>query len=191
MSACAAVPHAVDRCRARVARRRADDRDPPALLRQDVFEQPPDQLQGDVLERQCRTVEQLLHEVLVADLHEWGDGRMSKRRIGIGAHRGQVGRGDLIADERLHDLCGARRIAHAVGRRRKARPLRRHVQPTIGCQTGEQRLGETELGGLPAGGDVPHVSHRSHAAAHRRCGPRRGRAARARSLEPMTRGLRG
>ena len=70
MSTCAQPANAVDRRRAGVARRRADDRDTPALRREDVVEQPPDKLQRDVLEGQRRPVEQLLHEVVVADLGE-------------------------------------------------------------------------------------------------------------------------
>ena len=38
-----------------------------------VVEEPADELEGDVLERQRRAVEQLLHEVVVADLHERDD----------------------------------------------------------------------------------------------------------------------
>ncbi len=82
-----AVLHAVDRRRAGVARRRPDDRDPSGLLGQHVLEQTADELQGDVLERQRRTVEQLLHEVVVADLNQRDNGRMGERTVRVGAHR--------------------------------------------------------------------------------------------------------
>ena len=54
-----------------------------------VLEQAPDELQGDVLERQGGSVEQLLEEVFVADLHQWRDRGMGECRIGIDAHRRQ------------------------------------------------------------------------------------------------------
>ena len=109
-----AVPHPVDRRRAGVAGCRSDDRDPATLVRQDVFEQPSHHLQGDIFERQRRAVEQLLQEVLVADLHQRHDGRMVERGVRVGTHRRQSFGGDLVADERLHDLRGAGRVGHAA-----------------------------------------------------------------------------
>ena len=45
-----------------------------------VVEQPPDELQGDVLERQRRPVEQLGQPLPVVDLHQRHDGRVAERR---------------------------------------------------------------------------------------------------------------
>ncbi len=114
----AAVPHAVDRRRPGVARGCPDDRDVLVVSSQYVLEQPPDELQSDVFERQGRAVEQLLHEVVVADLDQRGDRGMGERAVGVDAHRRQVGRCDVVAHEQLHDLGGALRVAHAVDVRR-------------------------------------------------------------------------
>ena len=111
-------------------------------------------------------MEQLFDEVVVADLHQRHDGGVSERGVRIDAHcRERVGR-NLVADERLHDLRGPLRVGHALRALRQRRPLHRHVQATVGGQSFEQRLREPELGGLPSGRDVPHVSYRSHEAAH-------------------------
>ena len=66
-----------------------------------VVEQPADELQGDVLERQRRPVEQLEQPVVGADLHQRAhrrDGRRWRRRR---SHmRREVRRVDLAVDER-------------------------------------------------------------------------------------------
>ena len=62
-----------------VAAGRPDDGDPLAPLREDVVEQPADDLQGDVLERQRRPVEQLQQPLVGAELHEGADGRVAER----------------------------------------------------------------------------------------------------------------
>ena len=125
--------HAVDRGGARVARRRADDGDPLALLRQHVLEQPADELQRNVLEGQRRPVEQLLHEVVVADLHERDDGGMSEAAIGRDAHRRQVVDRYVVSDERLHDL------GSALPRRSCRRRVRRQ-RATLPARTDRHRL---------------------------------------------------
>ena len=93
-------------------------RDPTVLLRQHVLEQPADELQRDVLEREGRPVEQLLDEVVVTDLHEWHDCGVGERRVGVGTHCPQRVCPDLVADESLHDPRSAVGVAHArLGRR--------------------------------------------------------------------------
>src|SRR4029079_18661750 len=81
-----AVLDAVDCRRPGVAGGGRDDVDTTALPRQHMFEQPADQLQGKVLERQRRAVEQLLEEVAVVNLHKWNDGGMIEGGVGVAAH---------------------------------------------------------------------------------------------------------
>ena len=51
-----------------------------------VVEEPADELQGDVLERQRRAVEQLGQPLAVVELHERDDGGVAERGVGLGAH---------------------------------------------------------------------------------------------------------
>ncbi len=59
MSTCLQSPYGVDRGRSGVATRGADDHHVLVALGEHVLEEPPDELQRDVLERECRPVEQL------------------------------------------------------------------------------------------------------------------------------------
>jgi hypothetical protein len=93
MSTCSHTLHAVDRRRAGVAARGTDDRDPFAPLREHVVEQAAHELQGDVLERERRAVEQLEHEVVVVDLHERHGGRVAERGVRLLAQASRPSRG--------------------------------------------------------------------------------------------------
>ena len=95
-----AAAHRLDRRRAGVAARRADDRDPLAALAEHVVEEPADELQGDVLERQRRPVEQLGQPLPRVDLDERDDSRVAERRVGLVAQPGEIGWRDVVADER-------------------------------------------------------------------------------------------
>ena len=99
MSTQVARPHAFDRRRTGVATRRADDRHALAPLAEHVVEEAPDELQGDVLERQRRTVEQLGNPLVVADLHQRDDGLVTERRVGVAAHRRELRFADVVTHE--------------------------------------------------------------------------------------------
>ena len=127
----------------------------------------------------------------IVDLDERGDGRVAERRVRVVADPLEHHPVDLAVDERPHHRRGDVGVvaeARQVGQRR---PLVGHVQPAVDGEPGEQHVGEAELGRRTARRDVPHVSRRSRAAGRRRDGPRRGRAARARSPARRPRAPRG
>ena len=88
---------------------------------------------------------------------------------------------DLALHERPHHGGGDVGVVAQPGQVGQGRPLGGHVQPAVDGEPGEQHVGETELGRRAARRHVLHVSRRSRAAARRCGGPRRGRAAPARS----------
>ena len=103
-----AVLHAVDRRRTGVATGGTDDGHPPTLLGQHVVEQPADQLQRDVLERQGRAVEELLDEVPVVDLDERHDGGMGERRVRLPAQVAPARRAAMSSPTNGAMTCAAR-----------------------------------------------------------------------------------
>ena len=56
-------------------------------LGEDVVEEPPDKLQGDVLEGERRAVEQLEQPLVVAELDERAHRRVGEAGVGVGDHR--------------------------------------------------------------------------------------------------------
>ena len=111
--------HGVDRRAARVTAGRTDDGDPLGPLREDVVEQPADDLQRDVLERQRRPVEQLQQPLVGTELHEGTDGRVAerlRRGIGVGADGVEHCSVDLVVDVRRHDRGRGGGVAHGSGR---------------------------------------------------------------------------
>src|SRR5690606_16482407 len=113
----------------------ADDGDALVPGGEHVVEEAPDELQGDVLEGEGGSVEQLGDPLPVVDLHEGDDGVVAERAVGVGAHGGDVGGGDVVADERLDhgggDLGVARARVEALGRRQLG-PRGRHVEAAVG-----------------------------------------------------------
>jgi hypothetical protein len=81
--------HGVDRRAAGVAAGGPDDGDPLAPPGQHVVEQPADDLERHVLERERRAVEQLEQPLVRTELHERADGRVAERprRRKASAHR--------------------------------------------------------------------------------------------------------
>ena len=118
-----AARHTVDRRRPGVAAGGADDRDPLAALREDVVEHPADELQCNVLERQCRPVEELLHPLVGADLDQRDHCRMAEGGVRLGAEVGQGHFIDVGADEWQHHLDGSLDVVVAPPTaRRECRP---------------------------------------------------------------------
>ena len=151
--------HGVDRRAARVTAGRPDDGDPLGPLREDMVEQPADDLQRHVLERQRRPVEQLQQPIVGTELHEGTDGRVAerlRRGIGVGADGVEHCSVDLVADVRRHDRGRGGGVARARVDGRQRRPRRRYVEAAVGGETGQQRVGEAQLRCAPPGGDVAH-----------------------------------
>ena len=142
-----AVADRLDGRRAGVTARGADDGEALVALGQHVVEQQPDELQGDVLERQRRAVEQLGQPLAVVDLHQWHDGGMAERRVRAVAQGVEVDGVEVVTDERPDHgggrvgVGGAAR-EHVVGGER--RPRLGHVQPAVARQARQEHVGEAE-----------------------------------------------
>ena len=89
----------LDRGRAGVTRGRDDDRRTLAPASELAVHEAPDQLQGDVLERERRPVEQLEQPRVVGQLHERAHGVVAERRVGVETRLGEVVAVDAV-DER-------------------------------------------------------------------------------------------
>ena len=102
-----------------------------------AVEQPADQLQRNVLERQRGAVEQLLHEVTVVQLHQRHHGGVGERGVGLVAQPLHGRCRQVVADEQLDDLGGALGVG-AVGFARWQRgPLGGNVQAAVGGEAAE------------------------------------------------------
>ena len=110
-----------------------------------MVEEPADQLQGDVFERERRAVEQLEEVVTRLELDERAHVGVGERGVGIGDHRAEVGEIDRVGDEGCHHLGGELGVVVGVCARER-RPIGRQVQPTVRRQTSEQRIAEPDLG---------------------------------------------
>ena len=154
----------VDRRRAGVAAGRADDRQAVVAAREELLEQPAEQLQRDVLERERRAVEQLEQPVPLVELPERGDRGVGEAAVGLGAELAQLVLGQAVADERQHDARGELGVGQPGQRGdlalREARPLARQVEPAVGGEAGERDAFEIERRGAAAGGDVVHAWQR-------------------------------
>ena len=98
------IGESVDRSTAGVARSCDHDGGALAAFGQHVIHQPRDQLHRHVLERQGRTVEQLEHELMRADLVQRHHGGMAEGGVGLVRHAAEIGIGNLAADEGAHHV---------------------------------------------------------------------------------------
>ena len=145
-----------DRGGARVARRGDEHGDALVALRENVVEEAPDELQGEVLERQRGTVEEL-HEPLVGiELHERADRGVAEARVGLVAQPLEQRRLDLVARERRDDAGGDAGKGLTRPRGRQRRPALRHVEAAVDREPREQGVAEAERRRLAAGREVAH-----------------------------------
>ena len=200
MSTLSHALHAVDRRRAGVAEVAPTIVTRCAAGAEHVVEQPPDELQGDVLERQRRAVEQLEQPQCWSPICTSGTtagwrnvpyaSRHIAARVAGASRRRRTAPSPAAARSRRR-----RRAGEAVA---AAPATSRDVQPAVAGQSGEQHVGEAERR-APCRGSRRTLTARSRApsaadhaqqaadAAHRR----RARAARARSPARRTRAPRG
>ena len=87
-----------------VARGRDHDRGALAARRQGVVHEPAEELHGQILEGQRRSMEQLEHEIAHPELRQRGDRGMAEISIGLPRHAGEVVLGDGVAHEGPHHL---------------------------------------------------------------------------------------
>ena len=125
-----------------------------------MVEQPADELEGDVLEGERRSVEQLEHPFVGPGLDQRCGRRVAERGVGLAAHGGEGGRVELALDERRHHRRGDRRVVAADRPVRQRRPRLRDVQPAVGGEPREHGVGETQPGADPR---VETYSHRQRA----------------------------
>ena len=160
-----AVAEGLDGGRAGVARRGPDDGDPLAPTGELVVEEAPDQLQGDVLERQGGPVEDLGQPHAVAEVGEGHDVGRVEGGVGVGHDRGEGVAVEGAFDEGPHDLGGDLGVGHrgeaAEGADRERRPFGRHVEAAVAGEPGEQDVGEAQLGRRAPGADVGEPAHDS------------------------------
>ena len=155
-----AVGDRVDRRRARVPARRADYGEIAGTARKELFKQPAQQLQRDVLERECRAVEQFEQPVLLIELHERGHRVVAELTVGLLAKLDQLLLRQAVADKGAHDLHRQHIVAHpakvADFFSAKARPLARQVQPAVTGEASQRDAFEIERGRAAPGRDIFH-----------------------------------
>ena len=117
-------------------------------------------LHGDVLERERRTVKELQQPVVGPDLDQRRDRRMAEAAVGVGQEAAQLLLADLSADERADDAQRHLDVGEPGQIRdlivRQAGPFGRHVEPAIARKPGQEHILETKLGRTAPGADVSH-----------------------------------
>ena len=153
----------LDRGGARVTRGRADDADPVAAPLQRRLEHLPDQLHGEILERQRRAVEQFQQEMVRTQLHQRRAGVVAEPGISARDDLGEVVLAESVADERPHhperDLLVGQPRQRGDLRLAELRHLGGHVEPAVAGQAGQHRLLETQFRRTAAGRDIAHGDH--------------------------------
>ncbi len=124
---------------------------------QDVVEEPADELQREILERERRPVEELQQPLVGVELHERADRRVAELGVGLVAQALEQRGLELVARERPDDARSDARVGLAGADRRQRRPLLGHVQAAVAREPGEQGVAEAERRRATAGGDVAHA----------------------------------
>ncbi|MCO7519471.1 hypothetical protein NJG22_19915 [Pseudomonas sp. VA159-2] len=164
-----------DGSRAGVATGGADDHHALAALDQHMVEQAAEQLQGEVLERQGRAMEQLHHPLVAVELAQRCHRGVGEVAIGFFEDLLEVGIGDAALDERAHHPEGQLVVRQAgpggdffLG---EAWQVLGDVQAAITGQASQQDVFEVQGRSLAAGTDIAHGTNL-------RCWARAARAAR-------------
>ncbi len=160
-----AAAAAFDGRRAGITRGGAHDHHALATLGQHVVEQTAEQLQGEILEGQGRTVEQLEHPLVAVQLAQRGNGAMGENAIGLFQDFLEVGIRNAAGNEWSHDPERQFVIRQAGPGSdflySEARQVLRHVEAAVAGQTGQQHIFEIQGRCLAAGADVAHFSQPS------------------------------
>ena len=152
-SALRAAAKRLDRGAAGIARGRDHDGGALAARRQHMVHEPAEQLHGQILEGERRTVKQLEHEIARRRTAQRRDRRMAKIAVGLARHAGEIVLGNGIADKRPDDLDRDFRIGPAgkAGDRCgiEPRPGCRHIEAAVAGEPRERRLDKAEGGASP------------------------------------------
>ncbi len=158
-----ATAAAFDGRRAGITRGGAHDHHALATLGQHVVEQAAEQLQGEVLERQGRAMEQFEHPLIAVQLAQRGDGTMGEDAVGFLEDSLEIRIWNAASHERAHDPEGQLVIRQASpggdfldG---EPRQVLRNIETTIGGQTRQQDVFEVQGRRLATGADVTHDSN--------------------------------
>ena len=139
------APAALDRGGAGITGGRTEHHHPFIATRQGAFQQPAEQLQREILERQCRAMEQFEQPLVVPELHQRRDRGVTEIRIGLGGNGTQFGGLEKALHEGLHDLGGefgiAKRSPAQELRGLEARQRLGYVESAIGRQSGAMKFG--------------------------------------------------
>ncbi len=146
--------------RAGVAGGSADDHHALAALFQHVVEQATEQLQGKVLERQGRAVEQLQYPLVAVQLAQRCDGAMGKHAVRLFQDLFKIRIRNAAGDERAHHSESQLVIRQAgpggdffLG---EAWQVFGHIQAAVGGKACQQNVLEIQGRCLAAGADVTH-----------------------------------
>ena len=157
-----AVAHRLDGRRPGVARGRPDDGHRAPGVGQLPFEEPTDELERDVLERQRRPVEQLEEPSVVAEPAQRDDVGVVEARVGALDEWAQlvlVERGGHQIGEHPGGDLGVGAVAPAAQLRvGEAGQLGGHVQPAVDGETGQERVAELQDRRVTPRRDVLHSS---------------------------------
>ena len=132
---------------------------------QRVFDQPPQQLHGEILERQRRAVEQFEQEQVVVDLDKRRGRGVAEAVVGVLGHVGEFGGAEVLADEGRNEARRGFRVGKArergdrVGLDRGDR--RGRVKAAVAGKAGEHRVEEAERRRMAARRDIAHVKRKS------------------------------
>ncbi|RML33780.1 hypothetical protein ALQ97_200018 [Pseudomonas savastanoi pv. glycinea] len=120
---------------------------------QHVVQQTTEQLQGEILERQGRSVEQLHHPFVTVELTQRGNGVVGKDAIGLFQDLLEVGVRDNDAEGQLVIRQAGPGGNFFLG---ETRQIFRHVEAAIRGQAGQQDIFEIQGRCLAAGADIAH-----------------------------------
>ena len=144
-----------------ITRGGAHDHHALATLDQEIVEQTAQQLQGKVLERQGRAVEQLHHPLVAVQLTQRGNCLVLKDAVGVLQNLFEIGVRNAASDERAHHV-ERQLVVRQTGPGcdlllGETRQVLGHIQTAVRGQTGQQHVFEIQGRSLATGTDITHI----------------------------------
>ena len=130
-------------------------------LVENIVEQVTEKLQGKVLKRQGRALEQLHNPLVVAGLDQWGNAAMTECGVGLVDQLLEVGLGNSTINKGAYHLQGQL----LVGESRPGgdlflteyRQFLGHIESTVRCQTGQYNIFKILWLATASGADIFHL----------------------------------